>query len=61
MMMMMIIITRLHVGCIPNVNTNLVNMWKSENFHDKVIRRRFIFHTIGFASILEVYDVTSLQ
>ena len=61
MMMMMIIITRRHVGCIPNVNTNLDNMWKSENFHDNVIRRRFIFHTIWFASILEVYDVTSLQ
>ena len=56
-----IIVTRRLVGGIPNVNAKLVIMRKSENAYAKVIRRRFIFHTTRFASIREVYDITSLQ
>ena len=45
-----IIITRRHVGCIPNAEMLLADS----------VFRRFIFHTT-LASTREVYDVTSPQ
>ena len=43
------------------MNTHLVKCENLKILMLTVILRRFIFQTTQFASILEVYDVTSLQ